>query len=245
MEITNNIKKVIIDRAEARIKFIDWSKFGVCPGEMYLAGGGLQLATPNDLDFFPADNSWKTDMPEPHGNYGEKIAQTKNAVTWKIDGRIIQFCKYFHPSLQALVESFDFSHCQVGVKIEIKKNEDGFIRSKVTDVYVSEKYIKYLFSGITEYTGSEYPTSSLVRLCKYIKQDKIQKHQYVKVVLGILTDIVQRGYHGYLDFKDQLDAVDLGLLPEDYKELSEKKDILVILYNKLNTVEEDEIKINE
>ena len=37
--------------------------------------------------------------------------------------------------------------------------------------------------------------------------------------MNILGDIVERGFHDYQDFKDQLDAVDLGLLTEDFKQV--------------------------
>ena len=34
-------------------------------------------------------------------------------------------------------------------------------------------------------------------------------------MLSILTDILKRGYADYDDFKDQMDAIDLGLLDGD------------------------------
>ena len=44
---------------------------------------------------------------------------------------------------------------------------------------------------------------------------------YYTAVINILANIIQRGFKDYDDFKDQLDAVDLGLLEEDYKDAKE------------------------
>jgi len=48
--------------------------------------------------------------------------------------------------------------------------------------------------------------------------------------LTILHDIVDRGFADYNDFKNQLDAVNLGLVPED---LDGCKDILRKLFDVL------------
>ena len=54
---------------------------------------------------------------------------------------------------------------------------------------------------------------------------------YLMETLKVLRDIVSRGFTDYEDFKDQLDAVDLGLLPEDIKQLD--NDVLMDLFELL------------
>ena len=57
---------------------------------------------------------------------------------------------------------------------------------------------------------------------------------YIPAVINILTNIIKRGFNDYDDFKDQLDAVDLGLLEEDYKEAKEDFRELFEILNKEN-----------
>lgn len=68
----------------------------------------------------------------------------------------------------------------------------------------------------TFFVGSEYPLSSLIRLVKYAKRGLYPKRRdYTADILRILTAIIERGYSGYEDFKDQLDAIDLGYEGEE------------------------------
>jgi chromosomal replication initiation ATPase DnaA len=42
-------------------------------------------------------------------------------------------------------------------------------------------------------------------------------------MLKIVHDIIERGFKGYEDFKDQLDAIDLGMVPDDIEQLQTKE----------------------
>lgn len=56
-----------------------------------------------------------------------------------------------------------------------------------------------------------------MRVVKYAKRDVFSGRSYVTSLINILVDVIKRGFEDYNDFKDQLDAVDLGLVDEDIK----------------------------
>lgn len=130
-----------------------------------------------------------------------------------VTGTVIQFCKYYKTTLHELVESFDFSHCQVGVEYRTVEENGSFKTPVIQCTDWTDSWVKYRITGRSTYTGSEYPLSSLIRLNKYVKRDIIIKGKsYTVEALKILADIISRGYIDYPDFKNQLDAVDLMLL---------------------------------
>jgi len=83
-------------------------------------------------------------------------------------------------------------------------------------LYVSEDFITSAVNKNTFYTGSEYPLSSLMRILKYIKRGEYVGRYYYNDILKIVLDIKKRGYVDYNDFKNQIDAIDLGLLEGDF-----------------------------
>lgn len=228
--IINDYEIAIRKRINKRIP-LNFIQSNIC-SDFYVAGNSLNKEAPNDIDIFPIDKkpfeicSWKS------SNFSDSIkviCKTKNAITTKICQNdvfyTVQFCNYFHESLKDLVESFDFSHVQVGA--EIRRNNLTY------PVYFSEKYILSKMIQSTEYVGSEYPLSSLVRMAKYIKRGDFAGKSYIFSMFKILNDIIERGFFNYQDFKDQLDAVDLGLLPEDFQEMN-KDDMLMKLFKNLS-----------
>jgi hypothetical protein len=56
-----------------------------------------------------------------------------------------------------------------------------------------------------------------MRLTKYAKRDHFPGRAYIPSIINILMDIIRRGFTSYDDFKDQLDAVDLGLVEKDLR----------------------------
>lgn len=173
-------------------------------GSFYLAGSAIASNKIRDIDIYPVEGE---EFRIPIS--ATVLSQTKNTVTIKNEPNL-QFCKYIKPSLTALIESFDFSHIQAGVKIK-----SGEIREvKWTDAFL---YSRAAQTGT--FTGSDFPLASLVRLLKYYKRDDISEHSGVSCALKIVSAIVVRGFKDYEDFKDQLDAVDLGLIPEELDEL--------------------------
>lgn len=197
----------LAQRIEARMPFA--KKIYDAVGSFYVAGNSLNEEAPNDFDLYPV---WKDQFDDAHRKIGEDnvVCVTKNAVTAKIDGHTVQFCNYFKPSLDELLESFDFAHVQVGARFT--KALDG---SPISNVEFTPNWLVAKSTGQTFYTHSEYPISSLVRINKYIKRGNYVGKSYIRDVVLILTDIINRGIEDYEDFKDQLDAIDLGLFAED------------------------------
>lgn len=219
------IKKSYIRKLEK----ILYPVIDILPFNFYLAGGAFSKSV-HDLDLFPTP---KTKMD----SWGETfedvffISQTKNAKTVRYKGKIIQFCNYKHKDLPTLVDSFDFAHIQIGFEISI----DIVHKRKVINFdafYFHEAYLIAKGINQTYYTGSEYPLSSLLRLLKYHKRGELSKSRSIIEAIKIVGDIADRGFKGYDDFKDQLDAVDLGLVPEELDGLDSKE--LVKLFTVLN-----------
>jgi len=164
-------------------------------GTFYMAGGCFDQQI-RDVDIFGYDG--------PKIN-AAVIVETKNATTYATLPWRLQICKYLKPTLAALLESFDFAHCQVGVKVKDRQ---------ILEVTWTKAFEDARLTQQTWFTGSEYPLASLFRLEKYKQRGLIKA---IKSKIAILTAIYKRGFIDYDDFKDQLDAVDLGLVPAEYK----------------------------
>jgi hypothetical protein len=210
---TEKINDIIVRRAyklnfENIYKLIDNRPF-------ILAGGSLCGDKVNDFDIYPAAwNEFSTkDIEKKIAENKDEIVKkvklismTKNAMTLNVDGQTVQFCNYKKDTLKELVDSFDFAHIKVGIRF------DGCNEPPHADgVYFADDFVLANVEKATYYTGSEYPTSSLIRIFKYAIRGKFEKRNYVRSVLKILSDIVKRGFVDYKDFKDQMDAIDLGL----------------------------------
>jgi hypothetical protein len=197
----------LAQRIEARMPFA--KKIYDAVGSFYVAGNSLNEEVPNDFDLYPV---WKNQFDDVRNKIGEDnvVCVTKNAVTAKIDGHTVQFCNYFKNSLDELLESFDFAHVQVGARFT--KALDS---SPISNVDFTPNWLVAKSTGQTFYTHSEYPISSLIRINKYIKRGNYIGKSYIRDVIRILTDILNRGIEDYDDFKDQLDAIDLGLFGDD------------------------------
>ncbi len=186
-----------------RKKLVSWPRNA---HKFFLAGGCLAHEI-HDLDIFPVPNS-----PEPDfADDWQLLAKTKNAKTWRTKPWPTQMCNYRHDTLKLLVDSFDFAGVQVGALI----TSDGG-RWAVDDVYISDAFIQARITGVFEFTGSTYPLASLFRLMKYADYGQVNKHDKIRATIKILEAVYRRGFSGWSDFKDQLDAVDLALVPEDF-----------------------------
>jgi hypothetical protein len=166
--------------------------------EVILAGGGL-LKDYNDLDLFPSPaykNQFEAMRSQCEGS------KTSNATTIKLGDKLIQFCSYSKPTLKELVESFDFSHCQVGALVDIEN-------MLILDVYVSEHFKQSMVEEGTDFTGSAYPLSSLLRVPKVAKKLNLSSQKVKQLIFSTLEAVLMRGFSDNNDFKDQLDAIDM------------------------------------
>ena len=143
-----------------------------------------------------------------------KYFETPNCVTINTNYVKVQLCKYNYPTMEQLVESFDFAHVQIAYDIFTQ------------EVTYTEQAKESFISRTTTFTGSEYPLSSLIRLNKYYERGRIQGRGLIGEVLLIFKAILERGFKDYEDFKDQLNAVDLNFFDAE----GSKNDLAYELY---------------
>lgn len=210
IDIENKIAKTIASRAfrldfETVYKLIDDKPF-------YLAGGSLCGDEVHDFDLYPVygdpfdAKKIETKITETCGKDAVVVYRSPNALTVRLlaKNQIVQFCSYVKPALEELVNSFDFSHIQVG--IAFRGNGCAPFHGHV---YYTDAFVLANVTRKTVYTGSEYPLSSLIRLFKYHKRGKLNKLETAQAVMKIVKNVVDRGYEDYNDYKNQLNAVDL------------------------------------
>jgi hypothetical protein len=247
MTETNELEKLIKLRLNKRLspKLFDTLYRITKEQNFFIAGNSLNKELPNDIDIFPTyeiDKSLiinKFKKLEEYYSYLLKIiSETKNAITFKYLNaykenvpEIYQYCFYYKGGLKELVESFDFAHIKIGASVNIKLSESNLCTPEIKDIYISDDYIKAKLADDTFYTRSDYPLSSLARLVKYAKRDSFAGRSYIRSIIQIVTDIIERGFKDYDDFKDQLDAIDINLLTEDMENL--KGDDLLKLFDLL------------
>lgn len=166
-------------------------------GNFLLAGGALTKDdNPKDFDIYGVGKPIAIDSL----NYLHTVKETRNAITARIDGQVVQFCKYHKPTPQELVESFDFAHCKAGAVF----NKSGELLNVVS---TSSFEIYERAGGSTWYTGSEYPLSSLMRCMKFQKRGMFRDYDYKPVVVSILCDIIRRGFKDMDDYIDQCASI--------------------------------------
>lgn len=192
-------------------------------GFVFWVAGGAMIREGNDVDLFcPVEWPIKIEGPKVRIE-----SRTTNAITAKIGDGVFQFCKYAKPTLGELITAFDFAHCQIGCVVEVKH---GFFN--VSDVQWTDAFVLSRATATTWFTGSEFPLSSLIRTQKYYKTGMLTRGAGIRAVIDILVAVIERGFNGYNDFKDQLDAVDLGLLPEQLEDVDRAS--LIRLFTLLN-----------
>jgi len=200
-----------LDKISPLLKAIDVTRF-------YIAGG-IFNPKHNDYDIYPVANGKlpslsTSSIDEIEG--ASAISFTKNADTVSYKDEIVQFCHYNSKNLKDLVESFDFGHIKVGAEVEMHK---AFGTPKVKKIYMSDDYIVAKATNNTFFTGSEYPLGSLIRILKFYKRGEFAGNAHMGAVIATVAAIAKRGFSDYEDFKDQLDAIDLGMLPENLEDV--------------------------
>lgn len=216
---TDGMKKIIESRVASRLSPLrSWphfpkdTEFWVAGGCLIRGGSDVDLFCPIDWPTFPADG---------------QVFFSKNAVTYDIGGELFQFCRHKKPTLMELLQSFDFAHCQIGCKARVLGESLA-----VYDVQWTTAYGESRIVNASWFTGSEYPLSSLIRVAKYRTSGIMSNGSAIRATIDALAATVKRGFKDYGDFKDQLDAVDLGLVPEDLNDV--ERSSLLELFNLLH-----------
>lgn len=212
---SDDLKSVLTHRAK---RCLDLSSDLLNKGRFYIAGSSIATDNIKDIDVYPVKDQL---FLVPKSNV---IFQTKNSTTVQVSSSSIpvQFCKFEKSSLVELITSFDFSHIQAGCEIS---------NGEVVDAQWTESFLYSHACKTSEFTGSDYPLSSIIRLLKYNKRGDISDHSSMVTMLSIVSEVVIRGFKDYEDFKDQLDAVDLGLIPENIQDvpLQQLRDMFEVL----------------
>ena len=229
--MNDKIEKAISRRAGYILKNLKPLFEGIKDMSFYIAGGALNGPI-NDVDLFPVDAENRVKLKSIKNNAEKVLSETRNAITLKCDPWPIQVCNYQKESLEALVRSFDFAHIQVGVRVRwcLRK----FV---VKEVFFTDDFVVANAINTSWFCGSDFPLSSLIRTGKYYKRGTMPRGAHLRAVIDALTAVVRRGFEGKEDFKDQLDAVDLGLLPEDLEEtgFESLKELYELLDNSAKT----------
>jgi len=211
-----------------------WDKHGIDIPVFYIAGGALWDSPPNDIDvYLPQGTSFSsmvnkifeiTSKEMSEKSVTKSVHSSPNALTLRLSEIKVpvQICSYQKPSIKELADSFDFSHTQSAVEIT-----DG----KVTSVYYSDAWLKARLTGKTEYMGTDYPLSSLIRLNKYHRRGLLTTFQRNCSTIRILASIIDRGFQDYKDFKDQLESLDIAALTKE--EYAQERDALMKIFDKL------------
>ena len=216
------LKENIIQRISRRI---DMSYLAAtCKSHDYcvIAGNSLNVPTPHDIDVYKfigdtvnmlelrlmrMEDKNPLDWCVGQGGAHTVLFESPNARTVKHNDTVYQFCAIKN-SFHGLINSFDYAHVQVGVKVDL-------VNKCVSEVYFTDAYVEYVITGKTKFTGSEYPLSSLIRAEKYKKYGILSSSDYKVSVFNALGDVIKRGFEDYKDFKKQIESIDLLLLKKD------------------------------
>lgn len=201
------LTKEIAKRAEKVRRAIaaHWTKSE--PFRCIVAGGCLAASHVNDVDLFPVGSVEIPPLPLV------KLSTSRNATTYGAEPWPIQVCSYRHETVETLIESFDFAHVQAGAELLLGGDDARVVRVAFTQAFVESNA-----AHTSWFTGSAYPLSSLIRAGKYYP-DRMPRAAYVRSVINAIAATVGRGFKDWEDFKDQIDAVDLGLLNDEQKEV--------------------------
>ena len=234
----HDLDTVIQMRAERRVPAWDIARIVGFENCFYVAGSCLNAEPPNDIDVYLTEKvSLQSLLTDEIKKAYPVLASTRNAITFNVKGKVVQICAYTKNSLQELVDSFDYAHCQVGVKYDSARYDEncgetgGYRTPEIDEVYCSEDWKTAKMIQCSYYTGSEYPLSSMIRIIKYANRGKFSGRSYIIDILKIMTEIVDRGYKDYNDFKDQLDAVDLALLGDADAEGKNRNEVSSAAWN--------------
>lgn len=220
----NEIERIIKFRMLKRIKTFEKDVCKILGDnfEFAIAGNSLNKDTPNDYDLY-ALGEFKFDLEKikekVEKSYGKILSETANALTVKLDDTVLQFCIYKYPTLKELVDTFDFAHIQIGAAFSTTLSDDSnYYHISLLDIYYTSNWEKAKLLETTFYTKpkveTSYPISSLLRSFKYKERGTFSGNSHIVSVFEILKQLLERGFNGYSDFKDQLAAVDLRLLEE-------------------------------
>lgn len=175
--------------------------------QSFIVAGGVfcDLYPVRDVDLFETktgDFSSFRRLPHIENNLVKDEGGKAFTVKIKYDRNAeYNFCRVCYCSLEGLINSFDFAHCQAGVKLQL------FNGRVLREVYYTDDFSKSTLTKSTWYTGSEYPLSSLVRLCKFYSYGLFKDRNDFKInFMLVVNDFLDRGFVDEEDFSEQMDG---------------------------------------
>jgi len=128
-----------------------------------LAGGALLHGEPKDLDLFPcwsqSPAAWAALLYEYEEGREARFACVR------VGGRLLQCVRPdgLPLGVDNLVKSFDFAHCQVGVRLLHQKVDNVWL---ATEVAWTPAFQAAMLTGGTFYVGGRMPLNSLARVAR-------------------------------------------------------------------------------
>jgi hypothetical protein len=154
--------------------------------EIRIGGGGMLHGVPADVDIWPTQNSTKFKgvaqkyKPTPDAHFGQ----------FKADGHVIQLCMDQHETLEELIDSFDFAHCQAGAEL-FRKGKIG--EWQIRKVYLTNHFVAAMICQGTYYVAGRWPLRSLARVPKVAAKLGLSADEARGLSMQIVADIVNRG----------------------------------------------------
>jgi hypothetical protein len=188
----------------------------------YILGGALTSIFTNnkinDIDLYFKDieaiekvNKYINDEIILKNKKGELLFKSDNAITYKIEGHIIQLIIKVIGKIYDIMDQFDYTICLAGYDI----SSDTFEFPQEFLLHNSQK--KLVFTNNTK-----YPICSMFRLNKYINRGyKITGIEMIKIALAINN----LNLENYIDLKEQLEGIDTFMLQDLTKEFLDKQDV--------------------
>lgn len=187
-------------RAKRHLKSVGALLTRLCYEQAELAGNCLNPGRVNDIDIYVEH------LPTRRPGL-EVLSERPKVLTVAWGDTPVQFCVYPHETLMELVSSFDFAHVQVGC--QAIANSQG--QWATGTIFWTAEFLHSRATGLTWYTHSAYPISSMLRMLKYAKRD------YPKLLaryslLRVLRDVLALDLPDHQSYLDQLEAVDVAIL---------------------------------
>ncbi len=131
------------------------------PNGVWMAGGFLRDSIagtkPNDIDIFARDADQLTKFKEVNLKGAVELFKTGNLATYEYQGWKVQLISKYFGSMEALLDSFDFTICQFAYNGKLYCNPDSLVH------LFQKKLIVHKLEGL-------YVLDSMRRMQKYIQR---------------------------------------------------------------------------
>jgi hypothetical protein len=153
--------------------------------EFVVFGGACLRGAPADIDLAPAEGKRAAFVQlaeklkaEPTAQYGKLEA----------DGVPVQLCLVDDQPLRTFIESFDFAHCKVGVRLAWQKR-----KWVPKEAYLGPEFLAAMLTQGTFYTGGRWPLRSLTRTAKVAEKLELSTDECHVLAMQVVKHIYTKG----------------------------------------------------